>query len=82
MVYFKGFKDHHAFTNSELNDLITGSESSKADCLLTTEKDWVRLESIAREIPELGYLTVEFALSDRDAFFGLMRRKAKEVGIY
>ena len=57
-------------------------ESLKADCLLTTEKDWVRLESIAGNVPELGYLTVEFVLSDRDAFLGLMRRKAKEVEIY
>ncbi|MBW1946118.1 MAG: tetraacyldisaccharide 4'-kinase [Deltaproteobacteria bacterium] len=59
VVYFKGFKDHHFFTNSELKDLVTRKESSKADCLLTTEKDWV--------------------LSDRDAFFGLVKARM-EVG--
>ena len=77
-VYFKGFRDHHAFTNTDLKDLVTGSES--ADFLLTTEKDWVRVESIAGNVPELGYLTVEFVLSDRDAFFNMVREKI-EVGM-
>ena len=82
VVYFKGFKDHHAFTNSEIGDLVARMESLKADCLLTTEKDWVRMEAITQGVPDMGYLTVDFTLSDRDAFFGLVKTKAKEAGIY
>jgi tetraacyldisaccharide 4'-kinase len=80
VVYFKGFKDHHPFTQSEIKDLATRVES--ADCLVTTEKDWVRIGPMAGSVPELGYVTVEFELSDREAFFEMVKEKAREAGMY
>lgn len=80
VVYFKGFRDHHAYTHAEIGKLMGRMKSLKADFLLTTEKDWVRMASGAGDIPELGYVTVEFALRDRDAFFDMVKARM-EVGM-
>jgi len=82
VVLFKGYRDHHKYTGREIQGLVSGKGHSRADYLLTTEKDWVRMEETAKGIPDMGYLTVEFVLSDRDAFFDLVRAKAKEAGVY
>jgi tetraacyldisaccharide 4'-kinase len=74
VVCFRGFKDHHDFRQSELKDLTSRMKS--AECLLTTEKDWVRIKSMAENIPQIGYLTVGFDLSNQDAFFKLVKEKA------
>jgi tetraacyldisaccharide 4'-kinase len=77
-VYFKAFGDHHAFKTVELLKLITQKESLKADCLLTTEKDWVRIEGPLTEYPDLAYLTIRLALkSDEDRFFQLFKDKIR-----
>ena len=81
-VFFRGFEDHHAFHPDEIQGLISEKERLKADCLLTTEKDWVRIERLSPDYPGLGYLTIKFTLlSERGKFFGMIkdrvgRRKA------
>lgn len=50
----QGFPDHHPFTNDEINDLLTEAELFNLD-LITTSKDYVRLQSgqgRARELLE------------------------------
>lgn len=77
LVMFRGFRDHHPFTQSEIQGLVAEKERLKADCLLTTEKDWVRLENLAGEYPDLGYLRIKFSLLDREEeFFGIIKEKA------
>jgi len=77
-VFFKAFGDHHAFQTVELLKLITQKESLKADYLLTTEKDWVRIEGPLTEYPDLSYLTIRLALkSDKNRFFQLIKDKIR-----
>ena len=37
------FPDHHAYSIEEINKLKTKAKSLKATCLVTTEKDWIKL---------------------------------------
>jgi tetraacyldisaccharide 4'-kinase len=77
---FKGFRDHHAFLRPELQELISERHRLRADLLVTTEKDYVRLGHLAAAEGSLGYLTVRFRiLSEAKAFFDMIRGKAKEA---
>lgn len=75
LLFFKGFRDHHSFSPSELSELKAEKEKIKADYLLTTEKDWVRLEGIASEYSDLAYLQIRFhLLSSEDRFFSIIKK--------
>lgn len=77
LVFFKGFQDHYQFSHGEIEDLMAKKERIKADYLLTTEKDWVRLENLVTEYFDLAYLTIRFTLlSDQDRFFGMIKDSA------
>ena len=75
VVFFRGFRDHHSYTVEEVQDLAAEKGHCRADYLLTTEKDWVRMEEVVQGIPGMGYLTVEFALWDKEAFFDMVRAR-------
>jgi tetraacyldisaccharide 4'-kinase len=80
VVFFKGFEDHHAFRTGEIQDLLREKKRFGADCLLTTEKDWVRLEPLAPLDPDLGYLTVQFTLTTGgEAFYEMVKAKANKT---
>ena len=77
-VFFKAFRDHHTFQTVEILKLITKKESLKADCLLTTEKDWIRMEAPLSEHPDLAYLTIRLSLlSDEDRFFQFIKDRIR-----
>ena len=80
LVYFKGFQDHYVFSHRELANLVAKKACLKADYLLTTEKDWVRMENLMTGYEDLAYLTIRFTLlSDQDMFFSMIRDVAKKV---
>lgn len=75
ILFFKVFKDHHPFRSHEVTWLFSKSQKYGADFLLTTEKDWVRLDDETKRRSELGYLTIRFALlSGEGAFFSFLKR--------
>ncbi len=81
LVFFKAFKDHHAFHQHEIKDLMTEKRRLGVDYVLTTEKDWFRMEHLQPPYPELGYLTIKFSLlDDRERFFRLVTEKAEKMG--
>ncbi len=59
----KKFKDHHNFTVEELDQLAS------MDCILTTEKDFMRLKSEAKLKDKLFYLPIEISFIDQEAKF-------------
>ena len=65
------FADHYAYTRADLNQLLTGLAPGVS--LLTTEKDWVKLDALltpAERAMPLFYLPVQMAfLADDDAKF-------------
>lgn len=80
VVVFKGFRDHHAFLRPELQELLSERRRLRADLLITTEKDYVRLGQLAPAEGPLGYLTVRFQIiSGAETFFDMIRGKAKEA---
>lgn len=85
LVSHKKFPDHYSFTKRDLSDLVKSfDEIDKEDkCLLTTEKDMVRLISMkeeARSLMDLPvfYLPIElYFLENGDCFADELERKVK-----
>jgi tetraacyldisaccharide 4'-kinase len=81
VVFFKSFRDHHPYVREEFRALVEEKARSGAEYLLTTEKDWVRLEALRPEEPGLGYLEIVFSLLNQEArFFQMLRDGIKEKG--
>jgi tetraacyldisaccharide 4'-kinase len=78
LVSFKSFKDHHRFSTDDIRGLVTSKEKGRADYLLTTEKDWMRLEGMESEYSDLAYLTIRFSLrSGEDEFFNMVDKRVE-----
>jgi tetraacyldisaccharide 4'-kinase len=81
LLLFKGFRDHHRFERQEIQALIQERERLGADYLLTTEKDWVRVENLGFHDPQLAYLRINFSLlSKSDTFFGMIKDRIGQAG--
>lgn len=80
VAVFKGFRDHHAFTRPEFQVLVAERYRLRADLVVTTEKDYVRLGQLAPTENHLAYLTVRFQIiSGVETFFDMIRGKAREA---
>ena len=76
---FKCFRDHYIFNQEVFQNMIAEKKNVGADYLITTEKDWVRLEHLADEYPDLAYLTIRFELlSEKDRFFQMIKKSAEK----
>lgn len=76
LVFFKGFSDHHPFTYNEIQFLLAHKESLKADYIIITEKDWVRVKNILPEYADMAYLSIKFSLlGETGAFFEMIKEK-------
>src|SRR5690554_61039 len=56
------FNDHHSFSEKEIDDL------SKLDCILTTEKDYMRLKDEVLLKDKLFYIPIEVQVDDSAIF--------------
>ncbi|GGG41598.1 tetraacyldisaccharide 4'-kinase [Bizionia arctica] len=56
------FKDHHSFSNKEIDEL------AQLDCILTTEKDYMRLKDETKLQEKLYYLPIEVSIDQADVF--------------
>jgi len=56
------YKDHHIFSEKDINDL------AKLDCIVTTEKDFMRLKTETRLQDKLCYLPIEITIDDKELF--------------
>jgi tetraacyldisaccharide 4'-kinase len=80
VTHFRSFRDHHVFLESEFQNLVAERNRLRADLLITTEKDYVRLGHLGPTDDRLGYLTVRFRItSGAETFFDMIRGKAKEA---
>jgi tetraacyldisaccharide-1-P 4'-kinase len=50
------FRDHHWFTPSDLQSIRRAAEDTKADVVMTTEKDAARLDPSAADAVPWAYL--------------------------
>jgi tetraacyldisaccharide 4'-kinase len=58
------FRDHHAYTEHDVNDLVQLSERSEADGFVTTEKDAVNLGDFVERLQPISVVPVKMTLSD------------------
>jgi tetraacyldisaccharide 4'-kinase len=76
VVFFKAFRDHHPYHPREIKELLIERRRLQAECVLTTEKDWVRIEDSIPQYSELAYLTVRFSILDgADTFFSMIKER-------
>jgi tetraacyldisaccharide 4'-kinase len=79
VVSFKGYADHHAYKTNDMQELSSEKARLKAAYLLTTEKDWVRMEDLPPKDPDQAYLTIKFTLlDDGNRFFKTVHDKIAE----
>ena len=60
----KTFRDHHRYSSGELEQLRRQAQLESADCLVTTEKDWVNLPAGSEQVlrSKLFWLEIGFEL--------------------
>jgi tetraacyldisaccharide 4'-kinase len=61
----KSFPDHHRFTTAEMDEVTTRARSRRADAIVTTEKDLIRLPFVP-DTPPVHVLRVEVTIEDEE----------------
>jgi len=70
IVHFKAFSDHHFFSKHEIEELVSWKKQSNVDFLLTTEKDWIRIDGKIDPDLDIAILTIKIGLlSGANTFF-------------
>jgi tetraacyldisaccharide 4'-kinase len=76
----QAFDDHHDYTQPELIKLATTAQSAGAELLVTTAKDWVKLESFAGKLPLpmlWAELSLRFHSTDEEQLLAAIRGRLK-----
>jgi tetraacyldisaccharide 4'-kinase len=69
VAFFRSFRDHHWYTERDLAHLFRDAETTGVEFLVTTEKDWMRLEPLALPAALPLYVArIEARLEDAEAF--------------
>lgn len=75
IVSNRRFLDHHAFNDEDLDEVLESAIQAKAEVIVTTEKDAVRLQSRFRPSLPLMYVRLEVdILGDKDGFNAAVER--------
>lgn len=75
IIHFRAFPDHHPFTEDEIEEVASWKKRSNGDFLLTTEKDWVRIDRKIGVDPDIAILTIKIGLlSGEDEFFDIIKQ--------
>jgi tetraacyldisaccharide 4'-kinase len=72
------FRDHHAYTQSDVQELLRLREKSEAGGFVTTEKDAVNLGGMASVLAPLAVVPVKMELSDSANAVDSILRTLKE----
>lgn len=67
LVFEKAFRDHHNYSQKDVNSLVQAARRAGAQSLLTTAKDAVKLRALSFSLPWC-VLEIEIALENEDAF--------------
>lgn len=74
VIRFLRYHDHYPFTEKDMKALVEVKEETGADCLLTTEKDWMRIAPVAPGYEDLAYVSIRFLmLPDQDEVFRMIK---------
>lgn len=79
VVAMRSFGDHHAYTEAELDEVVSVARAQKAELVVTTEKDAMRLIGLRRTEVPVRALRMDVHLSgETEALDALIRRYAPE----
>jgi tetraacyldisaccharide 4'-kinase len=73
LVAEKTFRDHHAYTQKDIDDLTDAATRAGAKMLITTAKDAVKLRSLRFSLP-YSVFEIEIAVRDEEALRRLILR--------
>lgn len=68
LVGFQPFKDHHNYTAQDVKNLIAAAREKRAQALITTEKDFVKLKPFFGKFPVLALKIELFMEGEFDLF--------------
>lgn len=71
LVAEKAFRDHHAYTQKDIDDLTDAATRAGARALITTAKDAVKLRSLHFSLP-YSVFEIEIAIQDEELFKNLI----------
>lgn len=75
VIHFEAFSDHHRFTQVDIAKLVSMMNNSRGDLLLTTEKDWVRINGRIDLGEEIAVLAIRVGLLlGGDALFDMIKQ--------
>jgi len=69
------FRDHHRYTQRDLEQIVADAKAAGATALATTEKDAVRLESLDLSAMPIAVVSVSAAIEPADAFMLWLMQK-------
>ena len=72
------FRDHHAYTERDIRDLLQLRNSSESDGFVTTEKDAINLEGYLSALEPLAVVPVKMELLDAGSALDTMLRTIAE----
>lgn len=76
LVAEKAFRDHHAYTQKDIDDLTNAARRAGAKTLITTAKDAVKLRALHFSLP-YSVLEIEIAIKDVELFKNLILKAAE-----
>jgi tetraacyldisaccharide 4'-kinase len=62
VVAFKTYPDHHHYTPADMKDILKVSQEHRAEIILTTEKDGVKLSGLSDAVPNICMLRIEMEI--------------------
>jgi tetraacyldisaccharide 4'-kinase len=81
----KIYNDHYRYREEDINEIIHHSNKIKADLIITTEKDWTKIDSFeviqSKSSSNIGYLVVELKFIDGEEKIRGLIEKALGVKI-
>ncbi len=74
IVGIKKFKDHYSYNKKSLLKIVQFAKNLKADYILTTEKDWVKIEPLK---PDFLFvvLKIELNLSEKKKMKDILKKQ-------
>jgi len=73
---FMEFPDHHPYSERDLEDILATAKKSMSDCLITTEKDYVRIAHKIEWVDDLFVVGIKIDFgTDKERFNTFLKDK-------
>ena len=79
MTGFLEFPDHHPYSDKDFENIVQSAKSVGADCLITTEKDYVRIAHRTTWPVDLVVIGLEISFENDDSFNAFIKTKLEGI---